>query len=55
MELYEQKDKLIVENVDIQQIKTPPRHSTLLPDSIRAIIVGPSGPMKTNVQSNKNQ
>lgn len=52
MKLIEQKDKLTVENVDIQKIKKPPRHSSLLPDSIRAIIVGPSGSGKTNVMFN---
>lgn len=48
MRLLEQQAKIIVQNVDFMQRKTP-RHSTLLPDSIRALIVGPSNCGKTNV------
>lgn len=48
MRLLEQQAKIIVQNVDFMQRKTS-RHSTLLPDSIRALIVGPSNCGKTNV------
>ncbi|XP_050054202.1 uncharacterized protein LOC126554387 isoform X2 [Aphis gossypii] len=43
MDLIEQKDKLDISNVDTQIIKKTSRHGPLLPDTIRAIIVGPSG------------
>ena len=52
MKLVEQKDKLNIENVDVQIIKKPSRHGPLLPDSIRGIFVGPSGSGKTNVMNN---
>lgn len=52
MKLIEQKDKLRIENVDTQIIKTASRHGPLLPDSIRGIFVGPSGSGKTNVMFN---
>lgn len=52
MQLIEQNDKLDIENVDVQTIKKPSRHGSLLPDSIRGIIVGPSGSGKTNVMFN---
>ena len=48
MDLIEQKDKLDVTNVDVQVVKKPSRHGSLLPDTIRAILVGPSGSGKTN-------
>ncbi|KAE9522670.1 hypothetical protein AGLY_016943 [Aphis glycines] len=43
MDLIEQKDKLDILNVDTRIIKKTSRHGPLLPDTIRAIIVGPSG------------
>ncbi|KAE9521429.1 hypothetical protein AGLY_018168 [Aphis glycines] len=43
MELIEQDVKLNIDNVDTQSIKKPSRHGPLLPDTIRAILVGPSG------------
>ena len=52
MRLIEQKDKLNIVNVDTQIIKKPSRHGSLLPDSIRGIMVGPSGSGKTNVMFN---
>lgn len=52
MRFIEQKDKLNIENVDVQSIKKPSRHGSLLPDSIRGIFVGPSGSGKTNVMFN---
>lgn len=52
MRLIEQKDKLNIENVDVQIMKKPSRHGSLLPDSIRGIFVGPSGSGKTNVMLN---
>ncbi|KAF0685861.1 Uncharacterized protein FWK35_00033575, partial [Aphis craccivora] len=54
MDLIDQKDKLevILVNVDVQMVKKPSRHGSLLPDTIRAIIVGPSGSGKTNIMYN---
>ncbi|CAI6355232.1 unnamed protein product [Macrosiphum euphorbiae] len=52
MNLIEQKDKLDVINVDVQVVKKPSRHGSLLPDTIRAILVGPSGSGKTNIMYN---
>lgn len=52
MRFVEQKDKLNIVNVDLDIVKKPSRHGSLLPDSIRAIIVGPSGSGKTNVMFN---
>jgi len=52
MRLIEQKNKLDIINVDTTTIKTVSRHGSLFPDSIRAIIVGPSGAGKTNVMYN---
>ena len=52
MDLIEQKDKLDVINVDVQVVKKPSRHGSLLPDTIRAILVGPSGSGKTNIMYN---
>lgn len=48
MRLVEQQAKLPVGNVDFIQKKAP-RHSILLPNSIRCLIVGPSNCGKTNV------
>ncbi|KAE9522495.1 hypothetical protein AGLY_017088 [Aphis glycines] len=42
MDLIDQKDKLEVINVDVQMVKKPSRHGSLLPDTIRAILVGPN-------------
>jgi len=52
MRLIEQKNKLDIINVDTTTTKTVSRHGSLFPDSIRAIIVGPSGAGKTNVMYN---
>ena len=52
MDLIEQKDKLDVINVDAQIVKKLSRHGSLLPDTIRAILVGPSGSGKTNIMYN---
>lgn len=52
MDLIEQKDKLDVINVDAQMVKKPSRHGSLLPDTIRAILVGPSSSGKTNIMYN---
>ncbi|KAE9522014.1 hypothetical protein AGLY_017576 [Aphis glycines] len=52
MDLIEQKDKLDILNVDTRIIKKTSRHGPLLPDTIRAIIVGPSGSVKTNIMYN---
>jgi hypothetical protein len=49
MRLIEQKDKLNIENVGVQIIKKASRHSSLLPDSICGIFVGPSGYGESNV------
>ncbi|KAF0724264.1 Uncharacterized protein FWK35_00017773, partial [Aphis craccivora] len=49
MDLIDQKDKLEVINVDVQMVKKPSRHGSLLPDTIRAILVGPSGSGRTNI------
>jgi hypothetical protein len=43
MKLIKQKNKSSIDNVDVQIIKKPSRHGPLLPDSIREILVGPSG------------
>lgn len=48
MRLVEQQTKISVQNADFTQKKIP-RHSTLLPNTIRALIVGPSNCGKTNV------
>lgn len=52
MRFIEQKDKLNIVNVDLESIKKPSRHGPLLPDSIRAIIVGLSASGKTNIMFN---
>ncbi|KAF0753033.1 tigger transposable element-derived protein 4-like, partial [Aphis craccivora] len=52
MDLIDQKDKLEVINVDVEMVKKPSRHDSLLPDTIRAILVGPSGSGKTNIMYN---
>lgn len=51
MRLIQQGDKLPVKNIDLNLNVTAARvkHSKLLPNSIRAIIVGPSNCGKTNV------
>lgn len=52
MDLIEQKDKLDILNVNVQIIKKSSKHGLLLPDTIRAIIVGPSGSGKINIMYN---
>jgi hypothetical protein len=52
MKLIEQKDKLSIDNIDVQIIKKPSRHGPLLPDSSRGILVGPSESGKTNIMFN---
>lgn len=52
MDLIEQKDKLDVINVDVHVVKKPSRHGPLLPETIRAILVGPSGSGNTNIMYN---
>src|SRR5699024_1759027 len=50
MRLVRQDDKLPVKNIDITQSDVIRfKHSKLLPNSIRSIIVGPSNCGKTNV------
>ncbi|KAF0701800.1 tigger transposable element-derived protein 4-like [Aphis craccivora] len=44
MDLIDQKDKLMV--------KKPSRHGSLFPNTIRAILVGPSGSANTNIMYN---
>lgn len=48
MRLVKQQSNIIVRNLDFAQNKKR-RHSSLLPNSIRALIVGPSNCGKTNV------
>ncbi|KAE9522994.1 hypothetical protein AGLY_016625 [Aphis glycines] len=52
MELIEQDVKLNIDNVDTQSIKKPSRHGPLLPDTIRAILIGPSGLGEQVIKSN---
>jgi hypothetical protein len=52
MKLIEQKDKLSIDNVDVQIIKKPSRHGPLLADRIRGILVVPSGSGQTNFMFN---
>uniref|UniRef100_A0A1B0G6Y8 Uncharacterized protein n=1 Tax=Glossina morsitans morsitans TaxID=37546 RepID=A0A1B0G6Y8_GLOMM len=53
MRLVKQSKQIVVRNADdvccLQKEKTKIVHSTLLPNSIRALIVGPSNCGKTNV------
>jgi len=49
LQLIEQKQKLEVENVDQLTSIQNYRHGTLLPNMIRALIVGPSGCGKINL------
>lgn len=49
MRLIRQHHKLPIKNIDVTQNTTRCRHSKLLPNSIRGIIVGPSNCGKTNV------
>ncbi|KAI8124255.1 hypothetical protein CVS40_5183 [Lucilia cuprina] len=48
MRLIKQQSNIVVRNLDFSQ-NNKKRHSSLLPDSIRALIVGPSNCGKTNV------
>lgn len=50
MRLIRQDKQIIIRNADSEEEKMhKTRHSTLLPNSIRALIVGPSNCGKTNV------
>jgi len=50
MGLIRQKEKVVVRNINDEKEKNqPPRHSALLPNTIRALIVGPSNCGKTNI------
>ena len=49
MRLVKQRIQLNVNNADVEQKNTKIVHSPLLPNSIRALIVGPSNCGKTNV------
>jgi len=50
MRLISQKQKIVVRNInDGNEKNLPPRHSALLPNTIRALIVGPSNCGKTNI------
>ena len=51
MRLIKQKENIIVRNIEGGNAteKLPPRHSSLLPNTIRALIVGPSNCGKTNL------
>ena len=49
MKILKQKDTLSVKNYDFIKTKEQPRHSVLLPSTIRCLISGPSGCGKTNV------
>jgi len=50
MRLISQKQKILVRNInDGNEKNLPPRHSALLPNTIRALIVGPSNCGKTNI------
>jgi len=49
MHLISQKQKILDRNINDEKEKNiPPRHSALLPNTIRALIVGPSNCGKTN-------
>lgn len=48
MRLIKQQSNILVRNLDFEENKAR-RHSSLLPNSIRALIVGPSNCGKTNV------
>jgi len=50
MRLISQKQKILVRNINDENEKNlPPRYSALLPNTIRALIVGPSNCGKTNI------
>jgi len=50
MRLISQKQKIVVRNINDENEKNlAPRHSALLPNTIRAQIVGPSNCGKTNI------
>jgi len=49
MKFIEQRIKLAVENVEPTTYFESCRHGTLLPNTIRALVVGPSGCGKTNL------
>ncbi|KAE9543737.1 hypothetical protein AGLY_002133 [Aphis glycines] len=52
MDLIEQKEKIDILNAVNQIIKKTSRHGPLLPDTIHAVIVDPSGSGKTNIMYN---
>jgi len=44
------KEEIVVRNINDENEKNlPPRHSALLPNTIRALIIGPSNCGKTNI------
>jgi len=50
MRLIGQKQKILDRNINVENEKNlPPRHSALLPNTIRALIVEPSNCGKTNI------
>jgi len=50
MRLISQKQKILVRNINDENEKNlPPRLGALLPNTIRALIVGPSNCGKTNI------
>jgi len=50
MRLISQKQIIVVRNINDENGKNvPPRHSAIIPNTIRALIVGPSNSGKTNI------
>jgi len=52
IQLIKHDVKLNIDNFNTQSMKKPSRHGTLLLDTIRAIVVGPSCSGKTNIMYN---